>query len=306
MMKTGRLFIRQLSEKDIQFIFELLNTEGWIKYIGNRNIHSETDALTYIQKINENSDVVYYTVILKEVNAAIGLVTLIKRDYLNYRDIGFAFLPEHFHKGYAYEASKAILSTLNENIIAITLPQNTSSVKLIKKLGLRFEKAIQTEHEHLFLYGNSKVPLDNYSNTIILKNTSKRETFTALTNGISLWWTELFEGKAHKQEETFTVRFGDNIYKTIQVNELLQNSKIVWSVTNSAIGIPELKNQTEWIGTTIVWEITQKENDTELKLTHIGLHPDTECYNICINGWEQFTDSLKLLLETGKGNPFKQ
>lgn len=56
-IRTERLFIRQLSETDAAFIFELLNTERWIRYIGNRNIHSETDTLAYIRKINENPDV---------------------------------------------------------------------------------------------------------------------------------------------------------------------------------------------------------------------------------------------------------
>lgn len=100
-MITDRLFIRQLSETDAGFIFELLNTESWIRYIGNRNIHSEADALAYIRKINENQNTTYYTVTLKETNTPAGLVTLIKRDYLDFRDIGFAFLPAYGGRGYA-------------------------------------------------------------------------------------------------------------------------------------------------------------------------------------------------------------
>lgn len=154
-VKTERLFIRQLSEKDTCFIFELLNTAGWIQYIGNRNIYSESDALTYIQKINKNPNVTYLAVTLKEANTVIGLVTLIKRDYLDFRDIGFAFLPEYSNKGYAYEASKAVLTTIKENVLAITLPENKSSIRLIEKLGLKFEKIIKVENERLYLYSNT-------------------------------------------------------------------------------------------------------------------------------------------------------
>ena len=116
----------------------------------------------------------------------------------------------------------------------------------------------------------------------------------------------MFEGSANNKNDAFTVRFGEAIYKTILVKEITNNLKIVWSVTDSLINIPELKNQTEWIGTSIEWEIIQQGSKTELLLTHIGLRPDIECYDICTTGWKQFTNSFKLFVETGKGNPFKQ
>lgn len=154
---TERLTIEPLSEEEDAFIFELLNTEGWIRYIGNRNINAESDAVVHIQKIKENPATTYWSVKLKETQAPIGLVTLIKRDYLDFHDIGFAFLPAFSGKGYAYEATKAILQHLAEsnhieNILAITLPENKSSIKLIKKLGLQFEKIIEQDKEHLYLY----------------------------------------------------------------------------------------------------------------------------------------------------------
>lgn len=154
-MYTERLFIRLLSEKDAQFIFELLNTERWIRYIGNRNIHSEADALAYIRKINENPHTTYYTVTLRETDTPIGLVTLIQRDYLDFRDIGFAFLSAYSGKGYAYEAAKAVLENQaerTETLLAVTLPDNTASIRLIEKLGLSFERSIERDKESLYLY----------------------------------------------------------------------------------------------------------------------------------------------------------
>ncbi|WP_293300619.1 DinB family protein, partial [Pedobacter sp. UBA4863] len=86
-------------------------------------------------------------------------------------------------------------------------------------------------------------------------NTTVAKVFEALTNKIPLWWTEMFGGFANKEGETFTVRFGDNVYKTILVLELAQNEKVVWQVKKSLIAIPELKKQNEWEGTTIVWKM---------------------------------------------------
>lgn len=156
MITTKRHIIKQLSETDAFFILELLNTEGWITYIGNRDINSEVDALHYIQRINSNPDIDYRTVILKETHTTLGLITIIKRDYLECRDIGFAFLPAYTKQGHAYEATKAILDTLNENILAITLPENKASIRLIEKLGLNFKGIIENENEKLFLYSSQE------------------------------------------------------------------------------------------------------------------------------------------------------
>lgn len=104
----------------------------------------------------------------------------------------------------------------------------------------------------------------------------------------------MFEGSVHQKEDLFTVRFGKHVFKTMKVQEIANNSKVVWQVKNSLIAIPELKNQSEWIGTTIVWEINAETDFTGLQLTHIGLNHSVECYDICSNGWQQFIQSLKL------------
>lgn len=169
---TDRLLIEPLSEKEARFIFELLNTERWIKYIGNRNIDSESDAINYIKKINENPDITYWTVKLKVDKVATGLVTLIKRDYLDFNDIGFAFLPNFFGKGYAYEATKEVLLNLARNntiddILAITFPENSASIKLIEKLGLKFEKTIKPANDILSIYHASKNTFINDKRKIV-------------------------------------------------------------------------------------------------------------------------------------------
>ena len=161
---TERLTLSPLSEKDTTFAFELLNTEGWLKNIGDRNIRLEKDAREYIQKVNSNSHITHWTVRLKKEGLPIGLVTIIKRDYLPSKDVGFTFLPQFFHKGYAFEATKAVLlamvsSNELENILAISLPDNNSSIKLIEKLGLKFEKTINHEDSILAVYKASKKEL---------------------------------------------------------------------------------------------------------------------------------------------------
>ena len=146
--------------------------------------------------------------------------------------------------------------------------------------------------------------VDNYTHSIEVKTTADK-AYKALTSQIPLWWTEMFEGSSANVDDVFTIRFGSSIHKTMRVKELVPDSKVIWYVEDSLIALPELKNQTEWIGTTIVWEIEQKEEITRIKVIHIGLNPEVECYEICTGGWVQFVNSLKLFLETGKGSPYK-
>ena len=157
-LTTTRLLIDPLSLSNNKFILELVNTDGWLKFIGNRNINSEKEAATYIQKIIDNPNAAYFVVKLKN-KTKIGIVTFIKRDYLENHDIGFAFLPKFGNNGYAYEATSAVLMNVTRiynlsHILATTIPENINSIKLLKKLGLSFEKEIEVENIKLHVYSS--------------------------------------------------------------------------------------------------------------------------------------------------------
>jgi RimJ/RimL family protein N-acetyltransferase len=156
-ISTGRLFITDMTLDDAEFILHLLNTEGWKKFIGERNVNNKQDAEVYIRKIIGNPDFSYSAVRLKDGNVPIGMVSMIKRDYLDHHDIGFAFLPGYNGKGYAFEAASAVLnhpSTLaaHRRILATTLKHNSSSIQLLERLGLALDKEIKVEGRELFLY----------------------------------------------------------------------------------------------------------------------------------------------------------
>lgn len=146
--------------------------------------------------------------------------------------------------------------------------------------------------------------MNNYTNTIEVKTTANK-AYQSLTHQVPFWWTEVFEGASAQIGDVFTIRFGESIHKTMRVEEAIPDTKVIWYVEDSLIALPELKNQTEWIGTTIIWEIEQTEESIKIKVTHLGLNPDIECYDICSNGWMQFLSSLKLFMETGIGAPYK-
>ena len=119
-----------------------MNSEGWIKYIGDRNVH---DADKYINNIINRKGFCYNVFELKETKKATGVVTFLNRKGEEYPDIGFTILPESEKKGYTLEAGKAYLEELTNsanypNVIAITKPDNHQSISLLKKLGSQYEK----------------------------------------------------------------------------------------------------------------------------------------------------------------------
>ena len=103
-LTTVRLIIREANLSDSKFIFDLLNTPKWLKYIGDRGIKTLKNAEDYINDkiINSYKTNGYglYIFELKESHIPIGLCGFIKRDYLDSEDIGFALLPEYERKGY--------------------------------------------------------------------------------------------------------------------------------------------------------------------------------------------------------------
>jgi RimJ/RimL family protein N-acetyltransferase len=165
---TNRLYLQQLTLTDKAFIVELLNTPGWLKFIGDRQVRTTDAAEGYIGKILQNDNVKYWVVKLKDSDIAIGVITFIKRAYLQHHDIGFAFLPAYSGKGFAYEAAAAVLQHVaadkaHTHILASTIKDNKNSIALLEKLGLSFDKEIKVEEETLSLYGATadKVLIDH-------------------------------------------------------------------------------------------------------------------------------------------------
>ncbi len=158
---TERLSLNLLTIDDCDFVKRLVNTKGWIEFIGDRNVNTDDDAIAYVTKILNTENLFYWVVRTRDNNTPVGIISFMKRNYLENFDIGFAFLPEFNGNGYAYEAAKEVLSMVNKTpgyypVVATTVPQNAKSIKLLTKLGLHFEKEIDVEDEILHVYSNSK------------------------------------------------------------------------------------------------------------------------------------------------------
>lgn len=156
-IESDRLTLSLVARTDESFVRELVNTPGWLRYIGDRNIHSSEQCIAYIEKAINDQNIQFLVIRLKTTNHPIGIITIIQRDYLQFPDVGYALLPEHYGKGYAAEATLAAIQTQVKNakthfFHAIVLPDNETSLRLLKRLNFNFDREFEHDGEHLHLY----------------------------------------------------------------------------------------------------------------------------------------------------------
>ena len=161
-LETERLTLREFNTTDADFILLLLNTPTWLKFIGDKNVHSSEDAEHYLingpLKSYRENGFGLWLVLLKDSSISIGMCGLVQRDYLQDVDIGFALMPEYEGKGYGFEMANATMIHSRKNlqiksVVAITDANNSSSIKLLNKLGLHYEKPVKSaEGDEVLLF----------------------------------------------------------------------------------------------------------------------------------------------------------
>ena len=124
----------------------------------------------------------------------------------------------------------------------------------------------------------------------------------AAINNVRGWWSEGLKGKSDEIGAEFFYRHGAIHDSTQKVTELVPGKRVVWRVTQSKLSF--IKEQDEWNGTDVVFDIKPVKGKTRVTMTHVGLTPKMECFDACSGGWGFYVgDSLKSLIETGKGEP---
>lgn len=151
-LRTERMVIRKFNLGDAIFIIHLMNTPGWLQFIGDRNMKSIDDAKNYLvsgplQSYEEHGFGLWMVELINS-KTPIGMCGLLKRETLEDIDIGYALLPDYVGQGYAFEMAAATLLHAKNNlkinkVVAITDGNNVKSIGLLNKLGLQFEREIE-------------------------------------------------------------------------------------------------------------------------------------------------------------------
>jgi len=138
----------------------------------------------------------------------------------------------------------------------------------------------------------------NFTTTIMVEQ-SPSEVFKAINNPRA-WWSESIEGNPDKLNESWNYHFGDNHRSKIKTIELIPDKKIVWLIEENYF--KDAKDQSEWVGNKIIFEISKQDDKTQLVFTQMGLVPTYNCYKSCDWAWTGFVQkSLQSLIATGEG-----
>ncbi|HEX8145677.1 MAG TPA: GNAT family N-acetyltransferase [Pyrinomonadaceae bacterium] len=156
-IETGRLNLRELSEADAAFVLEILNDPGFVRFVGDRGVRTLEDAARYtderfVESYRQNGYGLWL-VETKDGGAPAGICGLLKRGApVPGVEVGYAFLPPFRGKGYAFEAAEAALRHARDvlglpRLYAVVNPDNAVSIRVLEKLGMRFERAVRLPAE---------------------------------------------------------------------------------------------------------------------------------------------------------------
>jgi hypothetical protein len=124
-------------------------------------------------------------------------------------------------------------------------------------------------------------------------------------NDVRGWWSEQIDGSTDTFGAAFTYGYEDVHRSTMKIIEFIPGHKVVWLVLDNVFNFVE--DKTEWTGTKVVFDIFEKDGNTQLRFTHEGLVPAYECFDVCSNAWGSYVNgSLRSLIETGRGRPNKR
>jgi len=140
----------------------------------------------------------------------------------------------------------------------------------------------------------------DFSTTLLVDQTPE-EVFNAILN-VRGWWSQEIEGSTEKLNDVFSYHYKDVHKCRMKLIEVVPAKKVVWRVENNYFNFT--KDKTEWKGNTISFDISKKDNKTQLRFTQHGLIPEYECFDICSGAWTKYVQqSLKDLITKGKGQP---
>ncbi|MGM0867341.1 MAG: GNAT family N-acetyltransferase [Bacillota bacterium] len=162
-IKSQRLNFRKYNDADFDYLFSLLSDPEMVRYIGEGQSRDREETKAFLEWIydtyNTGADMGLMVLEDKENNQTVGHAGLVPQTIngVDELEIGYWISREHWGKGYATEAAKAIREYGRENLgngrfISLIQPENMASRKVAVKLGMSLEKKIELRGQNVHIY----------------------------------------------------------------------------------------------------------------------------------------------------------
>lgn len=145
---TENLSMRPFSETDLEWLIAHRSDGDIARYLGGSELQTPEFVKKrlnfYLDCFAENGFSMCLTS-LKETGEPAGVTGIQPLEKTGLVEVGYSFEREHWGKGFATEAAVAWLdfgfrNAGLERIVAVAEPENEGSVRVMKKLGMEFEK----------------------------------------------------------------------------------------------------------------------------------------------------------------------
>lgn len=151
-LHSERLRFEPLNRSHAPLVLALFTDPMFIRYVGDRGLRSEADAIEQIEGPLARQQRAYATkYAVFEQDEPVGLCGLMQRDYLPAPDLGYSFLPTARGRGLAREAARWVLSHSQQAMVyAMVNSDNQASRALLEHM------AFGLQHCHSYA-----IPFDN-------------------------------------------------------------------------------------------------------------------------------------------------
>lgn len=159
-IETERLILREILEEDEKALFELDSDPDVHEFVGKKPIETLEQikmVITFIRQQYLDYGVGRWAVVEKSSGNVIGWAGLKFIDekvngHKDFYELGYRLMKKHWGKGYATEASKAIVEfgfeeLEAEDIYAMTDPKNLASKKVLEKTGFKYIETFNFSEE---------------------------------------------------------------------------------------------------------------------------------------------------------------
>ena len=162
MLETERLILRPLDERDVTEIYAMRSDADVMRFI--REPQNREESVNWVKLVSsrwQTEKIGFCALLEKSSQTFIGWCGVWRLQETNEIEIGYAVAKNFWGKGLATEAALVFLQYAFENlkpekIVAVASPENAASVRVMEKLGMRYDCTGEFYERELVHYSITK------------------------------------------------------------------------------------------------------------------------------------------------------